>query len=358
MERYSAFCLVSTHVAHPDCQVAGTKDAKQSLPRLTVTPTAVATTASTRSRFLTDKQEISIVWGEAGYGTGKEGAELGPSAICTPEFLKELETLSWRSQVRNGLIPREAKEEVGGDIGILKKPFAVAKAVRRVYEETRAIALQRKFALLLGGDHSLSIGSIAGSASANPDLCVVWVDAHTDINTPQTTLSGNLHGMPVAVLLGLESCNVIPGFEMFEPCLTPNRVVYIGVRDLDPGEKQILRNLNIKAYSMHEVELYGIARVVQMALDDVNPERTRPIHLSFDIDGLDPREAPSTGTPVRGGLSFREGRFICEELNRTGLLVSMDLMEVNPAQGTSEDISFTVSTAQSLIYHALGKTLL
>ena len=255
------------------------------------------------------------------------------------------------------MIQREPKE-VDGDVGILKKPIAVAKAVRRVYEETRAVALQRKFALLLGGDHSLSIGSILGSAAANPDLCVVWVDAHTDINTPLSTLSGNLHGMPVAVLLGLESCNTIPGFETFEPCLTPNRVVYIGVRDLDPGEKQILRDLNIKAYSMREVELYGIARVVQMALDDVNPERTRPIHLSFDIDGLDPREAPSTGTPVRGGLSFREGRFICEELNRTGLLVSMDLMEVNPAQGTSEEVAFTVSTAQSLIYHALGKSLL
>lgn len=130
-----------------------------------------------------------------------------------------------------------------------------------------------------------------------PDACVIWVDAHADINTPETTESGNIHGMPVAFLLGLGE--PVPEFSWIKPILTPQRIVYIGLRDVDAGEKRILREHGIKAFSMHEVDKYGIGRVVEMALDHVNPSRDKPIHLSFDVDALDPTVAPSTGTPVR-----------------------------------------------------------
>lgn len=150
----------------------------------------------------------------------------------------------------------------------------------------------------------------------------------------------------------------IPEFSWIKPLLKPERLVYIGLRDVDDGEKKLLKEHNIKAFSMHEVDKYGIGKVVDMALDHVNPDRSRPVHLSFDVDAMDPSVAPSTGTPVRGGLTFREGHYICEALHETGLLVAVDLMEVNPALEDEEAVKQTVSVGCSLIRSALGETLL
>lgn len=178
--------------------------------------------------------------------------------------------------------------------------------------------------------------------SAHPEACLIWIDAHADINTISTTESGNLHGMPVSFLLGLNTPDQIQAlsapsassnqtepapFSWIEPGkLTPDRLVYIGLRDLDQGERRILKELKIKCFTMHDVDKYGIGRVMELALDHVNPGRDRPIHLSFDVDALDPTVAPSTGTPVRGGLTFREGHYICEAVYETGLLVALDIM--------------------------------
>jgi len=208
----------------------------------------------------------------------------------------------------------------------------------------------------LGGDHSLAMGTISGTLEAYPDACVIWVDAHADINTAETTGSGNIHGMPVAFLLGLGS--TIPEFAWVKPVLKPERIVYIGLRDVDAGEKRILKENNIKAFSMHEVDKYGIGKVVEMALDHVNPKRELPIHLSFDVDALDPSVAPSTGTPVRGGLTFREGHYICEAIWETGLLVALDIMEVNPSLADAASVKQTVTVGCSLVRAALGETLL
>jgi len=143
------------------------------------------------------------------------------------------------------------------------------------------------------------MGTISGTLSKYPDAAVVWVDAHADINTVTSTPSGNIHGMPVAFLMGLPSTETVPEFSWIKPgILKPHQIVYIGIRDADVGEKRIMREHGIKAFSMHEVDKYGIGKVVQMALDHVNPHRDRPIHLSFDVDALDPSVAPSTGTPV------------------------------------------------------------
>jgi len=211
---------------------------------------------------------------------------------------------------------------------------------------------------VLGGDHSLAIGSIAASSTAYEDLCVIWVDAHADINTPKTSPTGNIHGMPVAFLMQLDMVPV-PGFEWLkEKKLTPERIVYVGLRDVDEGEKEILKQLNIKAFSMTKVEHYGIKQIMQMALDHVCPNRDKPIHLSFDVDGIDPYDVPSTGTPVRGGLTYREARYLCERVCETGQLVSMDIVEVNPKLGSAEEVRKTVDTAVNLARFAFGQTLL
>jgi arginase len=131
---------------------------------------------------------------------------------------------------------------------------------------------------------------------------VIWVDAHADINTPSTTTSGNIHGMPVSFLLGLEPHELFSFLPHAPPLLRPDRIAYIGLRDVDAGEKRILRQHGIKAFSMHDIDKHGIGKVLELALDAVNPKRERPIHLSFDVDAFDPSVAPSTGTPVRPGF--------------------------------------------------------
>jgi arginase len=180
--------------------------------------------------------------------------------------------------------------------------------------------------------------------------------------------------MPVAFLMGLPTTETIPEFSWIKPgILKPHQIVYIGLRDADVGEKRIMKENGIKAFSMHEVDKYGIGKVVQMALDHVNPHRDRPIHLSFDVDALDPSVAPSTGTPVsidvyfdylanypmqvRGGLTFREGHYICEAVAETGLLVGLDLVEVNPSLLDAVDVQATVSVGCSLVRSALGELL-
>jgi arginase len=142
-------------------------------------------------------------------------------------------------------------------------------------------------------------------------------------------------------------------------CLTPDRIAYIGLRDVDSFEKKYIRENNVAAFSMHHVDKYGIAKVLEMALERINPDGTRPIHLSFDVDALDPVFAPATGTPVRGGLTWREGCYLCEALAETGKLVAMDLVEVNPHLGETEaQKRETVSSGISLVKCALGDTLL
>ena len=161
--------------------------------------------------------------------------------------------------------------------------------------------------------------------------------------------------MPLSFLLGIGP--KVDEFSWVQPLLKPHRLVYIGLRDVDNGERRILKEHGIKAFSMHEVDKYGIGRVGEMALDHVNPGRKLPIHLSFDVDALDPSVAPSTGTPVRGGLTFREGHYICEAVYETGCLVALDIMEVNPSLADKASAEQTVAVGCSLARSALGEFL-
>ncbi|KLJ09132.1 arginase [Blastomyces silverae] len=215
----------------------------------------------------------------------------------------------------------------------MKKPLAVSAATEKLSQQVYEHARDGKFVLTLGGDHSIAIGTVSGTARAirerlGREIAVIWVDAHADINCPETSDSGNIHGMPLAFLTGLakEERRDIFGWEN-----------------------------GIKAFSMHDVDKHGIGRVVEMALAHIGSDT--PIHLSFDVDALDPQWAPSTGTPVRGGLTLREGDFIAECVHETGNLVAMDLVEVNPSLeiiGANE----TIRAGCSLVRCALGDTLL
>jgi arginase len=231
------------------------------------------------------------------------------------------------------------------------------------------------FFLSIGGDHSIAIGTISGllDTYASPkqndaDLCVIWVDAHADINTPAGSISGNIHGMPVAFLMREESLVdswTIPGFEWMDPSsttrnrrLNPRKLVYIGLRDVDEAEEEILRRFNIKSYRMPDVRSKGINKVMEEIIDYLNlgsdsTSKDR-LHLSFDIDGLDPGACPATGTAVEDGLTVDEGRAICEACGKTGRLVAMDLVEVNPALSDEAGALQTVQAGLSLVQTALA----
>lgn len=313
---------------------------------------------------LKESRLVSVVGAPFNGGQPRTGVEQGPKVMRDAGLLKSIEDVGWKAFDTGDINVPEASEN--DFFGKTKKPRLVGSVTRSLYQTVKKAAQENHFPLTVGGDHSLAIGSIAGVLAARPETCVIWVDAHADINTHETSGSGNIHGMPVAFLMGLKGMRETPGFEwMLEthnnnfdiPYLRPDRIAYIALRDLDDGEKQLIRQLGIRAFSMHCVDKYGIGEVMKKALDAVNPNRDRPIHLSFDVDGIDSTLVPATGTPVPGGITYREARFICETLAETNLLSSMDLMEINPALSDEQGRKLTVDTSMMLVRSALGATL-
>ena len=293
-------------------------------------------------------------------GQGKAGTDLGPHMILKDEYklIEQIKDMGYSVQFDgherfNNLRPESNQDP---DIGKLKNPRYVSNVTRVLSKAVEGYCQQGSFPLVLGGDHSLAIGTISGALAKYPDACVIWVDAHADVNTPETTDSGNIHGCPVSFLTGI--AGKVESFEWVPACLAWDRLAYIGLRDVDTPEKAILREHNVAAFSMHHVDKYGIGKVVEMALERVNPGLKRPIYLSFDVDAMDPAIAPSTGTPVRGGLSWREAMFICEAVAETGCLIGMDLMEINPALEDEVSVEETISAGCSLVRCALGESLL
>ena len=210
-----------------------------------------------------------------------------------------------------------------------------------------------RFPLVLGGDHSLSAGSIRGAAK-HKKLGVIWVDAHADFNTAETTPSGNIHGMPLAALCGLGDRRLVCLWEdETTPVLDPRRVAVIGARDLDPGEKRNLREADVMVQSMEQIDRIGMVAALEKAIDRVSRD-VDGIYLSLDMDALDPRHAPGVGTPVPGGLTYREAHLACEVVAETGRLVGMDLVEVNPILDVQNQ---TAILAVEFIRSALGSRI-
>ncbi|MCI4376854.1 hypothetical protein PGIGA_G00193490 [Pangasianodon gigas] len=300
---------------------------------------------------------VAIVGAPFSKGQKRRGVELGPKAIRDAGLVERLASLE--NAVHDfGDLSFEHLEE---DDRFMNIPFprTVGRANQILSDAMSRAVGAGHTAVMLGGDHSLAIGSVAGHAQQRPDLCLIWVDAHADINTPMTSPSGNLHGQPVAFMLKelQDKMPVVPGFSWMKPFLSARDLVYIGLRDVDPGEHVILRNLGIQCFTMRDVDRMGMQRVMEVTLDHLLARKQRPIHLSFDIDAFDPTLAPATGTPVNGGLTYREGIYITEEIHNTGLLSAMDLVEVNPTLGSSSDAAeATAGLAVDVIASSLGQT--
>ena len=289
-------------------------------------------------------------------GAGRRGTDMGPSAIHVAGLVPELEALRYEI-LRVSTYGTESFESAAVADPTARFLPHIQQVCARLADEVERNCAEGALPLVLGGDHSQAIGTISGLArfyrKQNKRIGVVWVDAHTDINTPESSPTGNIHGMPLAVLLGHgpKSLTAIAGDQ---PALDPRDVVVIGARDVDDGERRMVRELGLRVYTMQELDERGTSVCVREAFDRVQTG-TAGVHLSFDLDGVDPSGAPGVGTPVPGGLSVRESHLICETAARTGRLLGMEMVELNP---TLDQANLTGRLAVWLIASALGKTIL
>ncbi|XP_004584515.2 arginase-2, mitochondrial [Ochotona princeps] len=301
---------------------------------------------------------VAVIGARFSQGQKRPGVEDGPTAVREAGLVKRLSNLGCRLKDFGDLsFTAVPKDDLYNNL--VANPRSVGLANQELAEVVSRAVSGGHCCVTVGGDHSLAIGTISGHARHCPDLCVVWVDAHADINTPLTTATGNLHGQPVSFLLRELQDKVpqLPGFSWIKPCISSPSIVYIGLRDVDPPEHFILKNYDIQYFSMRDVDRLGIQKVMEQTLDLLIGKRQRPIHLSFDIDAFDPTLAPATGTPVVGGLTYREGMYISEEIHNTGLLSALDLVEVNPRLAASEDeAKATASLAVDVIASSFGQT--
>jgi len=281
---------------------------------------------------------------------------MGPSAFRIAGLAERLTGLGLKVIDAGDLVAPIPEVKALGDPN-KKYIREIARVCERLYKTSLAAFEKDALPLVLGGDHSLAAGSVAATAEVlrreSKPLGLIWVDAHGDINTPATTTSGNVHGMPLASLLGSEPAELsrIGGTS---PKVRPEHTVLIGIRNLDAREKEILRASGAHVFTMNEIDRSGIASVVERALA-IAGSGTGGIHVSFDLDVCDPAIAPGVGTPVKGGLNYREAHMVMEMIADSGLLRALDLVEVNPIL---DDRNMTAILGAELASSALGQKII
>ena len=289
-------------------------------------------------------------------GSGRRGVDMGPSAIRIAGISERLRDLGNTVVDGGDLDIRNMEELHVGDVRAryLKEITRVSRLLSRKME---TIMDRGHFPLVLGGDHSIAIGTISGISSycrrKRKKLGVLWIDAHGDINTPQTSHTGNIHGMPLAVLLGLglrELAGVAGEFRKVDPA----NVALIGIRSLDEGEREHIRQTKTHVFTMSDIDRQGISRVVKSALARAT-KGVDYLHVSFDLDAIDPAVAPGVGTPVKGGLDYREAHLIMEIISDAKVMTSLEIVEVNPIL---DENNTSAEFAVELVQSAFGKNIL
>lgn len=299
------------------------------------------------------KKHISIIGVPMDLGQSRRGVDMGPSAIRYAGVVERLEKLDFDIHDKGDIaIGRPSKNEVHSD-GNLKFLKAVTEASEKLASVVDEVIEAGSFPLVFGGDHSIAIGSLAGISKHYKNLGVIWYDAHGDLNTAETSPSGNIHGMPLAVSLGIGHPD-LTNIGGFAPKISPENIVIIGARSLDEGERALIRERGIKVYTMHEIDRLGMTKVIEEAITYLK-DKTDGVHLSLDLDGLDPSDAPGVGTPVLGGISYRESHLAMEMLEESKLITSAEFVEVNPIL---DERNKTASVAVALMGSLFGEKLL
>ena len=289
-------------------------------------------------------------------GGNRRGVDMGPSAFRIAGLAERLTSLGITIIDEGDVVAPIPEVKSFGD-PTKKYIREITKVCERLYKTSLAALEKNGLPLVVGGDHSLAAGSVAATAEfvkrENKPLGLIWVDAHGDINTPTSSDSGNVHGMPLASLLGPEPAELsrIGGFS---PKVSPEHTVLIGIRNLDTREKEILRASGAHVFTMKEIDRSGIASIVEQALA-IAGNGTAGLHVSFDLDVCDPAIAPGVGTPVKGGLNYREAHMVMEMIADSGLMRALDLVEVNPIL---DDRNTTAILATELASSAFGQKIL
>lgn len=296
---------------------------------------------------------IDLIGVPLDFGAGRRGVDMGPSAIRYADLRQGLESLG-HTVTDHGNLPVPVAETCEPGDPKLKYLEPIVGVAQRLAECVEHSMAQGHVPLVLGGDHSLSLGSVMGAARGRR-IGVIWLDAHGDFNTTETTPSGNIHGMPLAAICGLgaQALVTLGGIEGGGAKIDPRNVAVVGARDLDRDEKQLLRSSGVAVYSMESIDRLGINEVMHRAIE-IASRGTEGIYLSLDLDGVDPMYAPGVGTPVPGGLTYREANAAVELLAETGRLIGMDLVEVNPIL---DNVNMTACLAVQLGLSAMGKRI-
>jgi arginase len=296
-------------------------------------------------------KRIDLIGVPIDYGAGRQGVRLGPDAVRGAKLQDNLEAL--KLQVRDrGNVPVPQSSDGAPELGA--NHLAAVRAACAATADAVANSLREgAFPVVLGGDHSLAIGVLAGIARVRGPKGVIWIDAHADVNTPGTSPTGNIHGMSMAVALGYAP-ELFPPATFPTPSVDAKRCAFIGLRDVDPGERAFLHEHGMLCFTMTDIDRLGMAHCMERAIAHA-ADGPSSAHVSVDIDSVDPGLAPGTGTPVPGGLTYRESHLAMELIAESGIANSLEVVEVNPIL---DEKNQTARVAMELICSALGKSIL
>jgi len=302
------------------------------------------------------QSHIAIIGAPMDLGAGRRGVDMGPSALRLANLNDKLASLGYEVEdLGNVRVDQPETAPVGQESA--RYLSQIAQTCTRLMEMVEQAADQSKVPLVLGGDHSIAIGTIAGISNhhrkSGRKAGLIWIDAHADMNTPDSSPSGNIHGMPLACSIGIGP-RELTHLGGYAPKIDPSKVAIIGLRSVDDVERRHVRDAGVHAYTMRDLDERGLRSVILEAIDRVS-EGTAGFHLSFDMDSVDPSEAPGVGTPVRGGMTYREAHLVMEIIGDSGKMGSMEIVEVNPVM---DEVNRTALLGVELVMSAMGKRIL
>jgi arginase len=301
--------------------------------------------------------DVAVISISIDLGAGRRGVDMGPSAIRIAGLTPMLAELGYDVREVGTITAAGPETSDPGDTRARYLP-EITDVCKRAHALVSKSIAEGTIPLVLGGDHSLSIGTVSAVAGhyakTDESIGVIWVDAHTDMNVPETTPSGNIHGMALAILTGQGGPDVLQSLAGFSPAVHPGNVCVLGARAVDAEERRVVHEAGIRVFTMAEIDERGMAACMDEAIARVT-SGTAGFHLSFDLDGVDPMIAPGVGTPVPGGLTYREAHLVCEKAARSEKLVSLEVVELNPVLDAENR---TGRLAIGLMASALGKTIL
>ncbi len=300
--------------------------------------------------------QIAIIGAPLDLGTNRRGVDMGPSAIRVANIGPRLASLGYEIEDLGNVAVEQPERAPQGPANARYLP-QIAETCHRLARAVEQAMARGQLPLVLGGDHSVAVGTIAGVSrhfrKRKARIGVIWIDAHPDMNTPQTSPSGNVHGMPLACSIGMGPRALTHIFG-YAPKVDPKNVALIGLRDVDSLEKPHVKRSGVRAFTMRDIDERGMRAVMAEAIE-IAAAGTEGFHVSLDMDSVDPQEAPGVGTPVRGGLNYREAHLAMEMICDSGRMVSLEVVEVNPV---IDEANRTALLAVELVMSALGKRIL